>query len=149
MYKRVISLAPSNTEILFELGLGDKVVGVTNFCDYPIDTDDIEKIGSWTNLHDIKTIEKLHPDLLLTSMYVPPAIKEWSEKRSVKLINIYPQTLQEIYNSILEVGTLFERRTDALMIVNKMKRKISEFKHDKKIKVYAEEFHNPPTVGGN
>lgn len=149
MYKRVISLAPSNTEILFELGLGDKVVGVTNFCDYPIDTDDIEKIGSWTNLHEIKKIENLKPDLLLTSMYVPPAIKKWSEKKSVKLINLYPQTLQEIYNSILEVGTLFEKRTDALMIVNKMKRKILEYNHDKKVKIYSEEFHKPPTVGGN
>jgi len=47
--ERIISIAPSNTEILFALGLADRVVGVTDFCDYPPEAQGKEKIGGpWT-----------------------------------------------------------------------------------------------------
>ncbi len=43
--QRLISTAPSNTEILFALGLGEKVVGITNYCNFPEESKNIEKIG--------------------------------------------------------------------------------------------------------
>ena len=43
--ERIVSMAPSNTEILFALGLGDKLVGVTDYCNYPAKAQEIEKIG--------------------------------------------------------------------------------------------------------
>ncbi len=60
---RIISLAPSNTEILFALGLGDKVVGVTDFCDYPEEALEIEKVG-FVEINLEKIVE-LEPDLVL------------------------------------------------------------------------------------
>jgi len=50
MPQRIISLVPSNTEILFALGLGDKVVGVTEFCNYPAEVLDKEKVGDFPHL---------------------------------------------------------------------------------------------------
>ncbi len=47
--QRIISLAPSNTEILFALSLGDKVVGVTDDCDYPPEALNKEKVGGYAN----------------------------------------------------------------------------------------------------
>ena len=44
--QRIISTAPSNTEILFDLGLQEKIVGITNYCNFPEETKDIEKILS-------------------------------------------------------------------------------------------------------
>jgi iron complex transport system substrate-binding protein len=61
---RIISLAPSITETLFALGLGDKVVGVTNYCHYPPATESIERIGGYTDAN-LEKILSLEPDLVI------------------------------------------------------------------------------------
>src|SRR4030042_545892 len=62
--QRIVSLAPSNTEILFALGLGDRVVGVTDYCDYPPEAREKTHIGGyWTP--DVETIVSLAPRLVV------------------------------------------------------------------------------------
>jgi len=68
--QRIISLAPSNTETLFALGLGDKVVGVTDWCDYPPEALDKEKVGGY-DTPDIEKIAALTPDLILVAYGTP------------------------------------------------------------------------------
>ena len=60
--QRIVSLSPSNTEILFALGLEDSIVGVTDFCDYPPEAGAKNKVGSFTNPNVEKIIEKLLPE---------------------------------------------------------------------------------------
>ncbi|MDI9594560.1 MAG: helical backbone metal receptor, partial [Atribacterota bacterium] len=67
---RIISLAPGNTEILFALGLNDKIVGVTTYCDEPIEALKKEKIGNVTEI-DLEKILTLQPDLILASSLTP------------------------------------------------------------------------------
>jgi iron complex transport system substrate-binding protein len=68
--ERIVSLSPSNTEILFALGLGDRVVGATKYCNYPPlvkelkDNGKIEVVGGYVD-PDIERILTLHPDLVL------------------------------------------------------------------------------------
>jgi len=68
--ERIVSLSPSNTEILFALGLGDRVVGATKYCNYPSlvkelkDNGNIEVVGGYVD-PDIEMILTLHPDLVL------------------------------------------------------------------------------------
>jgi iron complex transport system substrate-binding protein len=62
--QRIVSLAPSNTESLFALGLGDKVVGVTMYCDYPPEAQEKEKVGGYYG-PEIEKIIALEPDLFL------------------------------------------------------------------------------------
>ncbi|RMG67943.1 MAG: hypothetical protein D6710_10775, partial [Nitrospirae bacterium] len=74
--ERIISLAPSITEILFSLGLGDRVVGVTNFCDYPKEALKRPKIGGMTN-PSLEAIVRLRPDIVvLTTDGNPGEIEE-------------------------------------------------------------------------
>ena len=61
---RIVSLAPSNTEILYAIGAGDLVVGVTTYCDYPPEVQEVERIGGFTD-PNIEKIVSLKPDLLL------------------------------------------------------------------------------------
>ncbi|MCK4738318.1 MAG: ABC transporter substrate-binding protein [Deltaproteobacteria bacterium] len=61
---RIISLAPNMTEIIFALGLGDKLIGVTDFCDYPPEVKTKSKIGGMTN-PSIEAIIRLKPDLVI------------------------------------------------------------------------------------
>jgi iron complex transport system substrate-binding protein len=62
--RRVISLAPSITEILFALGLHQEIVGVTNFCDFPEDASTKHRIGGFVN-PDVEKIVSLKPDLVI------------------------------------------------------------------------------------
>ncbi len=62
--QRIISLAPNITEVLFALGLGDKVVGVTRFCDYPEQARSLRKIGGLVD-PNIEIIHSLEPDLVI------------------------------------------------------------------------------------
>jgi iron complex transport system substrate-binding protein len=63
-YRRIVSLAPSITECLFALGLGERVVGVTNFCDYPPEALAKSKVGGYYDLN-YETIVALQPDLVV------------------------------------------------------------------------------------
>jgi iron complex transport system substrate-binding protein len=62
--QRIVSLAPNITEILFALGLGDRVLGVTRFCDFPAEALQKEKIGGMVD-PNLEKIEALHPDLIV------------------------------------------------------------------------------------
>ena len=62
--QRIVSAAPSITEMLYALGLGDKVVGVTTFCHYPPEVRDKPKIGSYTR-PNMETILAMKPDLVV------------------------------------------------------------------------------------
>ena len=62
--QRIISCAPGNTELLFALGLETRIVGVTNWCNYPLKAQQIEKIGDISPLN-LEKIVSLHPDLIL------------------------------------------------------------------------------------
>jgi iron complex transport system substrate-binding protein len=62
--KRIISLAPSITEILFALGLRQEIIGVTNFCDYPEEVTTKPRIGGFVN-PDVEKIVSLKPDLII------------------------------------------------------------------------------------
>lgn len=61
---RIVSLAPSMTELLFALGAGDRVVGVTSFCDYPEEARSKEKIGGMSN-PSLEAVVRLRPDLVV------------------------------------------------------------------------------------
>jgi iron complex transport system substrate-binding protein len=63
-YQRIVSLAPSITECLFALGLGDRVVGVTNYCDYPPEALTKNKIGGYYDLN-LEAVVALSPDLVV------------------------------------------------------------------------------------
>jgi iron complex transport system substrate-binding protein len=65
--QRVVSLAPSNTEILFALGAGDKVVGRDEFSDYPAEAKAIQSVGGSMGEYSLEAIAALKPDLVLAA----------------------------------------------------------------------------------
>ena len=62
--QRIVSMAPNTTELLFELGLGDRVVGVTRYCDWPAQTDEIDSIGGMLD-PDFEAIVAAEPDVVV------------------------------------------------------------------------------------
>jgi len=90
--KRIISIVPSQTELLFYLGLDEEIVGITKFCIHPADkVKKVEKVGGTKQL-DIEKIKALKPDLIIAN-------KEENERGQVEeLINICPVWISDIYN---------------------------------------------------
>jgi iron complex transport system substrate-binding protein len=81
--QRIISLAPATTEVLFALGLGDRIVGVTSFCDYPEEARKKPKVGGMSN-PSLEAVISLKPDIVILSVDGNP--KEFEERlRSMKI----------------------------------------------------------------
>jgi len=151
---RIISLAPSNTEILFALGAQSSLVGVTHLCDFPPDAKKLPKIGSWTTSHDFSKMEELKPDLLLASMYVPPSLEKWAAEKSIPLLSVCPTSLEGIYASIEKIGKIVQREENAKTTINETKSKLAQIRENGKSlashpKIYCEEFNSPPFASAN
>jgi len=121
--QRIISLVPSNTEILFALGLGDKVVGVTEFCNYPAEVLDKEKVGGFST-PDIEKIIALQPDLILAGSIhakeVIPALEEWG----LTVFALAPENLDGILKDIEVVGKITGKGEEASKLVAQMEARI-------------------------
>lgn len=117
-YKRIISLVPSLTELLFDLGLKDQLVGRTRFCVHPKDEiQDIEIIGGTKN-PNIEKIRDLDPDFILAN-------KEENRKEDVaelsKQVNVMVSeidTVNEALFAIHEIGELLTRKKEAEKLIS-------------------------------
>ena len=117
--ERIISLAPSNTEILFALGLGDKVVGVTDWCDYPPEALEKEKVGGpWTP--DVEKILALQPDLILASDTNPFDIITNLEGLGLTVFGIKSIDLADVQNDIRTVGEITDKEVEAQVLTSEM-----------------------------
>ena len=153
MYKKIISLAPSNTEILYELKADDRLVAVTRYCDFPEEARKKPRIGGWLDIND-ELIKSYKPDLLLTSTFVQNKITKKYKKNKMNIVALMPTTLQGVFNSIIKIGKLIGKENEAMKLVNLMKNEMNKIQNKiksskNKSKVYVEEWHKPPTVSGN
>lgn len=98
---RIVSTAPSNTEILFALGAGDRVVGVTSLDDYPPEVADIDKVGDFQP--NAEAIIALQPDLVVAYSGNEDALKPVTDAGTPVLI-LNPASLEGIYADIVTVG---------------------------------------------
>lgn len=115
-YRRIVSLAPSITEILFTLGLGNRVVGVTQHCDYPPEALAKPRVGSYVDLN-LEKILSLKPDLIIATV-------DGNEREVVKRLVQFrmpvfltnPRNLEEVFQTIRGIGriTRTESRADSV-----------------------------------
>ncbi len=120
---RIVSLAPSNTEILFALGLGGKVFGVTEYCNYPEEASAKEKVGGYSGV-DIEKIVAINPDLILAEDLHKQEVIPALERLGFTVIALVPHNLQEVMNSIKLIGMLTGAEAAAYQIVDDMSQKI-------------------------
>lgn len=103
--RRIISLAPSTTEILFALGLGDRIVGVTTFCDYPEEAKAKAKIGGMSN-PSLEAVVSLKPDLVVMTMDGNPReVEERLRTMKIKTFVFTARMLRELPGGIRELAT--------------------------------------------
>ena len=105
--KRAISLAPSLTEMIFAIGAGDKLVGVTTYCNYPAETAAIEKVGD-TQTPNIEKIIALRPQIVFVS--TDSQLEAFMQTLAEQGIAVYvtnPKSLDEVFANMRRLGELF------------------------------------------
>ncbi len=146
---RIVSIAPSNTEILFALGAGEDVVATTSLCDYPIEAARKPSIGGWSRGVDFRKVEGLEPDLVLASDDLQDEVVDELASRGLRVEQFSPHTLEEVYQSIEAIGELTRRKERAEKLVTEMRERISRLKLPGSPRIYCEEWSDPPMVSGN
>lgn len=126
--ERIVSLAPNITEILFSLKLGDKVVGVTDFCDYPEEARHKPKVG-WLISPGIEKIISLQPDIVFaTTEGNKPEIVDELERMNIKTYVLNPHNINDVLKNISEIGNMTGQRSIARELVSLLTRRIESVK---------------------
>ncbi|MGB7055587.1 MAG: cobalamin-binding protein [bacterium] len=134
---RIVSLSPAMTEILFSLGAGDKVVGVTTFCDFPAQAKKITKVGDFSH-PSIERIVGLKPDLVIVNLPEQIRVKKELDKLNIVTFVSAPRSLSDIYHEILALGTRLDLVKNADSLVEYMRRNLEEVVPEHRPKTYVE-----------
>ena len=184
---KICSLLPSGTEILFALGLGDQIIGITDLCDYPEATlnkrivcrskIDVNKLSSGQvdeAMHkilesgespyelDSEWLSANSPDVILTqdlcyfceidATTVHQHVHSITDMPEIVILN--PKSLNEIFDSILQVGAACSQSTKAINLVDELKQRVQNIIHHLSgditfPKVFSLEGINPLVIGGH
>lgn len=145
---KLISAAPSNTEILYKLDVEDQIEATTSLCDYPAEARRKDSIGGWNTNSDLEKVVKKQPEKVFTSDRLQKEFRKKLEEKGIETVHLEPETLDKVYNSIERIGREVNRREKAEEIVREMKKEIAETDLEG-TKIYCEEWSDPPMVSGN
>ncbi|MDZ7333218.1 MAG: ABC transporter substrate-binding protein [candidate division KSB1 bacterium] len=126
-YERIVSLSPNITETLFALGMGDKLVGVTRFCNYPPEAKSLPKVGGYLDLN-YEAIIRLRPDLVLLTDDFQQS-KVFFSQLGIKYISVNNKTVSDIRSSIAYLGKILGTNSRAEEILKEIDTKISTIQH--------------------
>ncbi|MBI3966502.1 MAG: cobalamin-binding protein [Chloroflexi bacterium] len=120
--QRIVSICPSNTEMLYELGVWERVVGVDNDSDFPESVKDLPRLGPDLDV-DIDKIAALEPDLVVASLSVPGMEKNIArlEERGLPFVALHSLSLQDIFDDTLRIGRLVHAEARAQELVSELR----------------------------
>lgn len=129
-YKRIISLMPSNTEILYELGLGDDVIGVSTVDDYPKEVKDKKQFDAMKL--NKESLMKAKPDLILaheSQKATNDKVLKGLKDSGVKIVYVKDtQSIDEMYESFMQIGKVTHKEKAAKKLVKETKQNIENVK---------------------
>ncbi|WP_188207036.1 cobalamin-binding protein [Alkalibacillus aidingensis] len=152
---RIVSICPSNTEILAYLDAIDLLVGVDDDSDWPLEIDGLPRVGRDLNI-DVNKVKELRPDLVLASLSVPGMERniEQLEEYGLPYIILNPNSLNEIADNIKTVGEEIGKQELADQVYTSFLKTIDQFQNwsnqiENRKKVYWEWWPKPIfTPGG-
>ncbi len=125
--RKVVSMAPSNTEILYALGLGDRVVGVTTYCNYPPEAANVAKVGDAYS-PDYEKIVSLEPDLVLAVGTADSQIVKGLESYGLKVFVLQAATVDAVPGTIELVGQVMGVRAKGKEVADALRERIAAVK---------------------
>lgn len=124
--ERIISIAPNITETIAALNATDRLVGRTEYCDYPESIKSVDSIGTLQE-PNIEKIVELKPDIVIASTHFKKEVVEKLEQMNVKVAVLYgAETFDGVYETIGNVAKLIGEEETGAKIVSDMKKKVSD-----------------------
>lgn len=118
--KRIVSLSPSITEILYEIGEREHIKGITYYDEYEID--DAYIVGGFL-YPSVTKIKEINPDIIFCSKKNIEAINEL-KKDGIKIVVFEPKDINSLYKTIKILSNIFEKKDDGLKLINKIKHQL-------------------------
>jgi iron complex transport system substrate-binding protein len=144
---RIISLAPNLTEIVYAVGAGNRLVGNTQYCDYPAEAKNVAKIGD-TMHPSVERIIALKPQVVLVS--TASQLEAFTRQLDEQRIAVYvtnPRSLEEVFRSITTLADMFGRHDQGAALVGDLRRRSDEveaaMKQVKQLKVFYQVADEP------
>lgn len=124
---RIISLAPSLTELLFAMGAGSQVAGVTQFCDFPPEVSRKPKVG-YAN-PSVEVLVGLQPDLILAPReFLKPDLIAALDNLKIPIFIVADHTVEDIFSHIQTIGRMVEHQTEAAALAMDLRKQIAAIK---------------------
>lgn len=145
--EKIVSLTPAYTEILFEMGYGDRIVAVSDYCDYPESVKELPKAASSAN-PDIAAIKKLSPDLVITATPIVTKDRISLEAQGTKVLTIAsPKTIEEFENIYkffgLAMNGIFDGESAGEKAFAPVKKQLDSIKKTDKTFIYVTAANTP------
>ena len=122
---RIVSTAPSNTEVLFAIGAGPQVVGVTTYCNYPPEAGKCDKVGGFTPKSiSIERIVSLRPDLVLTTGRLQQSLSEELRKLEYPTLSYDAKNLEDVIGNIRSIGQACGRSKEADALASELHQRL-------------------------
>jgi iron complex transport system substrate-binding protein len=121
--QRIISLGPANTEILYALGLADRVVAVTSFDNYPPDVKQKPNIGGFSN-PNLEQVVSLSPDLVVAAPIHEKQVIPQLESKGITVLALAPKTIDDVEKAIALVGQVTGSSARAGQVVSDMEKRV-------------------------
>lgn len=149
---RIVSLCPSNTEIVWALGAADQLVGLDRSSDFPEEVVALPRVGPDIEI-DVEAVARLNPDLVLSSLSVPGMERNVAalDAASIPHVVVDTQSLQGVFDNVLLVGRLLGRGGRAGEVVAEMKARLDAVRADRlpsRPNVFLEWWPRPVIVPG-
>jgi iron complex transport system substrate-binding protein len=120
--KRIVSIAPKNTEMLFAIGAGENVVGVTSFCNFPPEAHDREKVGGFAaSSLSIEKIVGLRPDLVVTAAEFQRLVVDELDRLGITVFALAAESFDGLCGEMDILGRITGRQTEAGRVIDGMR----------------------------
>lgn len=124
--QKVVSVSPSMTELIYALGAQDKLVGRSDYCDYPEETVSVESVGSMQT-PDVEKIISLEPDLVIVTNMVDEQVVSKLTDVDISVLTVADvQDLSQIYDMVSMVGAALNKNAEAAALVKEGKETITD-----------------------
>lgn len=150
--QRIVSLSPGNTEILFALSAGDRVVGVASYSDYPEDAKNKPSIGGY-HAPDVEKILSLAPDLVIAMGEVQVKYIQSLKRAGIVVVSVEPKNMQEILDAIDIISAAIGEQERGVALRSELEHKLSEVRrvtaNSTSKRVFLEVWDSPLLTVGN
>lgn len=133
----IVSMGPNITEILYAIGAGDKLIGRTDYCDYPAEVSAVASVGS-IYTPDVEKIVELNPDMVIGSTHFKDESAQKLEEMGIQTVTLYsPSEMDGVYDLILTLGELTGCEEAATALAEETKAKIEAVKSEAALSAVA------------